>query len=108
MGKKATHPRTSIIDVPDNHFVDQKILTDEKTFSFDDNNIEAPKYIRAFPAGAIFRPFDAKIQPDFVSSSWVCFPEYHLYLGLSYPFPGIVSKFFEITKILYIQAMLAV
>lgn len=58
-----------------------------------------------FPAGTIFKSFDALIQPDFIFSTWVCFLEYHFSLGLTYPFPGIVFKFFKVTKISYIQVI---
>lgn len=61
--------------------------------------------VGAFLSDVIFNPFDAKDQPYFVSPSWVCLPEYPFSLSLSYPFSGIISEFFKVTKISYIQAM---
>lgn len=108
MGKKVIRSKKSIIVVPNDDFVDQKALSYEETCSFDDNDTESLKSVGDFSTCAVFRPFDSKIQPDIVSSSWVFFLEYSTSLGLSYSFVGIISEFFEITKIPYIQAMPAV
>lgn len=102
MGKMTLLSRARVLTLPDEDFFDQKILTYEETCSFDDNDIESLKTGGAFPAETIFKPFNAHAQPNFVSHTWVCFPEYPFSLGLTYPFSSIVSEFFEVTKnILY-------
>ena len=102
MGKKVTRSRTNNIAAIDYEFINQKALSYDETCTFDDNDIDALKLVGAFPTSTILIPFDARIQPDFVSSSWLCFPEYPLTLGRSYPFPRIIFEFFEITIISYI------
>lgn len=59
----------------------------------------------SFPHNTVFRPYDPLIQPDFISPSWVCFLEYPFYLGLKFPFSGVISKSFEVTKLPYVQVM---
>ena len=50
-------------------------------------------------------PSDSQMQSDFISRTWVAFPEYPFTLGLKYPFTGIIAEFFAKTGISYIQAM---
>lgn len=95
----------NIIAPSEDKFVDQKILSYDKICSFDEDDIESLKSVDTFSNDAVFKPFNSKYQPDFVSTSWVFFPEYLISLGLKYPFSGIISKLFEVTKISYIQAI---
>ena len=90
MVKKGARSRANIIAILDDDFVDLKILSYEETYTFDDNSIEALNSFGTFPADTVFKPFDVRIQPYFISSIWVCFPEYPFTLGLSYPFFGII------------------
>ena len=105
MCKKMTLSRKNILAPSEDDFFYQKILSYDEICSFDDDDIELLKSDEAFSNDDVFKPFNKKYQPDFVSSCWVCFPEYPFSLGLKYPFLGIISKFFEVTKISYIQAM---
>lgn len=52
-----------------------------------------------------FKSFDALAQLDFVSPTWTSFHEYPFSLGMTFPFSSIVSKFFEITQLSYIQVI---
>lgn len=63
------------------------------------------KTVGTFSNEVFFKPFDPKSQPDLASLSWLYFSGYPFGLGLKYPFPRVISKFFEITQISYIQAM---
>lgn len=105
MGRKIVVSRKNILALPDDDITDQGIPSYEESCSFGDDEIESLRLKGAFPPKAIVRPFDPLIQPDFVSLTWVCFPEYAFSYGLRYPFLGIISKFFTVTKILYIQSM---
>ena len=94
--------RKSILALPDDDFTDQWIISYKETCSFSDDDIESLRLNGAFPPKAAFRPFNPLIQPNFISPTWVCFPELPFSLGLRYPFPGIVSEFFRVTGISYI------
>lgn len=86
IGKKIARSRVSITAPSDNDFINQKILTYNETWSFDYEDIGSLRANEAFPTDTIFKPYDASIQLDFVSPSWVCFPEYPFSLGFRYPF----------------------
>ncbi|KAJ0653101.1 hypothetical protein HanOQP8_Chr15g0579731 [Helianthus annuus] len=73
--------------------------------SFNNADIAALKDFGAFPAGTIIRPFDREARSDVVSNEWVCFLGYPFSLGLRYPFPPFISRFFEITGLSYAQTM---
>ena len=45
------------------------------------------------------------LKADLTSPNWITFPEYPFTLGLKYPFPGIISDFFMITGLSFIQTM---
>lgn len=64
---------------------------------------QGPEVCWNFPTGTIFMAFDAKIQPEFVSPSLVCFPKYPFTLELCYPLFGIIFKIFQVIKISYIH-----
>lgn len=85
MFKKSIRSRFNIILVLDEDFKDYKILSYEETCTFNDNDIEVVISAGTFHTDTIFRDFNAWIQPDFVSPSLVCFPEYPFTIGLSYP-----------------------
>lgn len=85
MGKKALLSRASIIAPFDEDFIDEKILCFEEICSFDNEEIKPLKENEAFPSGTFFKYFDALVQPNFISPSWLSFPEYHFSLGLTYP-----------------------
>ena len=72
-------------------------LTREDIDRFRKNNI--------FPDDAEFRDCDFYFRPDFISPTWVAFPEYPFLLGLRFPFTGVVGEFFSKTGIPYIQTM---
>ena len=104
MVRKMAVSRKNILALPDDDFIAQEILSYEETCSFDDDDIESLGVNGAFPHEDFFRLFDPLIQPDFVFTTWVCFPKYPFSLGLKYPFLGIVSKFFRVNGISYIHA----
>ena len=97
--------RKNILAPFEDDFVDQKILSYNEICSFDDDDNESLKSVGAFSKDVVFKPFNVKSQPDFISSSWICFPGYLFSLGLRYPFSRIISEFFEVTRISYIQSM---
>ena len=47
-----------------------------------------------FPEGAEIRDCDFYFRPDFISPTWVAFPEYPFLLGLKFLFTGVVGEFF--------------
>ncbi|MFS7996379.1 hypothetical protein Hanom_Chr12g01129301 [Helianthus anomalus] len=59
----------------------------------------------AFPAGTVIRPFDRESRLDVSSDEWVCFFAYPFSLGLRYPFPPFISRFFNLTSLSYAQTM---
>ena len=81
-----TISHNNIITSIEDDFVDHRILSYEEIFFFDDNDIESLKTVGSFSNEVVFKPFDLKHQPDFASSSWVCFLGYPYGLGLEYPF----------------------
>lgn len=93
MDKKSTRSRGTIIAIPDDDFTNHKILSYEETWTITNDDIEILNSSRTFPVGTIFRSFDARIKPNFISSTWVYLPEYPFTLRLSYPFYGIVSEY---------------
>lgn len=105
MVRKIVVSLKNILALSDDDFIDQGILSYEETCSFGDDDIESLGLNGAFPSKVVFRPFDPLIQLEFVSPTWVCFLEYPFSLGLKYPFPRTISKFFRVTGISYIQAM---
>lgn len=108
MGKKVFRSHASIIALPDDDFIDQKIMSYDETCSFDNEDIESLKSNGDFPFDATFKSFDALDQLDFISPTWIFFLEYPFSLGLMYPFSGIISKFFKVTQFSYIQAMVGI
>ena len=90
-------------DGPD--FVDQKLLVSDEVCSFTATDIENLMQKGVFPSGVEIMPSDSQLQSDFISRTWVAFPEFRFSLGLKYPFPGIIAEFFAKTGISYIQAM---
>ncbi|KAM0052827.1 hypothetical protein Hdeb2414_s0007g00252911 [Helianthus debilis subsp. tardiflorus] len=73
--------------------------------SFNNADIAALKGSGAFPVGAVIRPFDREVRSDTSSDEWVCFFTYPFSLGLRYPFPPFISRFFELTGLSYVQTM---
>ncbi|MFS7965994.1 hypothetical protein Hanom_Chr09g00768641 [Helianthus anomalus] len=69
--------------------------------SFNNADIAALKDSGAFPPRVIIRPFDWEVQSEAISNEWVCFLAYPFSLGLRYPFPSFVSRFFELTGLSY-------
>ncbi|KAD7477442.1 hypothetical protein E3N88_00580 [Mikania micrantha] len=88
-------------------FVDQNVLpyTDQNACIFDDDHIEVMQSSRAFSEETVFRRYDPALKADHSSNKWVCFPEYPFSLGLSFPFPTLISEFFRITRLCYPQLM---
>jgi hypothetical protein len=103
MGKKMTRSRASISSPSD--FFDQNIIVNEELCTYGDLEIQSLFENESFPEGTEIRPYDPKVKSDFVSSTWVAFPDYPFSLGLKYPFTGLIAEFVEVTKISYIQAM---
>ena len=54
MGRKALRSRFSIIVLPEEDFIDQKLLSYEETCSFNNENIVSLKANVAFPSDTIF------------------------------------------------------
>ncbi|KAJ0650253.1 hypothetical protein HanOQP8_Chr15g0590281 [Helianthus annuus] len=73
--------------------------------SFNNADIAALKDSGAFPTGTVVRPFDREVRSDASSNEWVCFFAYPFSLGLRYPFPPFISRFFELTGLSYAQTM---
>ncbi|KAF5791847.1 hypothetical protein HanXRQr2_Chr09g0399491 [Helianthus annuus] len=88
-------------------FHEQNLLKEPKkeVCSFDNADIAALKTSGAFPAGAMIRPFDREVRSDVYSDKWVCFLAYPFLIGLRYPFPTFISRFFELTGLSYAQTM---
>ncbi|MFS7955692.1 hypothetical protein Hanom_Chr07g00645621 [Helianthus anomalus] len=76
--------------------------------SFNNTDIAALKDFGAFPAGVVICPFDRVVRSDAASNEWVCFFTYPFSLGLWYPFPPFISRFFELTGLTYAQTILMV
>lgn len=83
----------------------QNLLSTPEVCTFLDFDIERLKSSNAFPAIAIFRPYDATAHSDCYSKEWVCFSEFPFTLGLSYPFPPLFSEFFATTSLSFSQVM---
>ncbi|KAF5768461.1 hypothetical protein HanRHA438_Chr14g0647311 [Helianthus annuus] len=88
-------------------FNEQNLLKEPKkeVYSFDNADIAALKASGAFPARAIIRPFDREVRSDVYSDEWVCFLSYPFSIGLRYPFPTFISRFFELTGLSNAQTM---
>ncbi|KAD3336742.1 hypothetical protein E3N88_32261 [Mikania micrantha] len=88
-------------------FLDQNILpcTGQNACTFDDDHIKVMQLSQAFPEETVFLRYDPALKADHSSSKWVCFPEYPFSLGLSFPFPTLISEFFRITRLCYPQLM---
>ncbi|MFS7962694.1 hypothetical protein Hanom_Chr08g00729621 [Helianthus anomalus] len=72
---------------------------------FNNADIVALKNSGAFPAGTVIRPFDREIRSDVSSDEWVSFFACPFSLGLRYPFPPFISRFFNLTGLSYAQTM---
>lgn len=97
MGKKVLRSHISILAPFEEDFVDQKLLDYEETCSFNNYDIRSLKANGDFSTSTIFKPFDALFQPNVISPTWVCFPQFPFSFGLTYPFSGFISKFFDVT-----------
>ncbi|KAJ0612037.1 hypothetical protein HanHA300_Chr01g0022661 [Helianthus annuus] len=88
-------------------FEDQHLLKEpeKEVCSFDFADIAALRASGALPPGAIFHPFDREVRSDVSSDKWVCFLAYPFSIGLRYPFPAFISRFFELTGLSYAQTM---
>ncbi|MFS7927093.1 hypothetical protein Hanom_Chr04g00304861 [Helianthus anomalus] len=88
-------------------FEAQNLLKEPKkeVCSFDNADIAALRASGAFPVDAIIRPFDRELRLDVFSNEWVCFLAYPFSIGLRYPFPAFISRFFELTGLSYAQTM---
>jgi hypothetical protein len=105
MGKKVTRSQTNDVVSSLEEFSDQKILGPEETSSYTRDDITRLLQSNAFPGETIIKGPDPMLKADLISPNWIAFPEYPFTLGLKYPFPGIVSEFFKITGLSFIQAM---
>jgi hypothetical protein len=105
MGKKVTRSQTNDIVSSLEEFSDQKILGLEETCSYTHDDINKLLRSDAFPGETVIKGPDPLMKADLVSPNWIAFPEYPFTLGLKYPFPDIVSDFFKVTGISFIQAM---
>ena len=105
MGKKISRSQTNIVasSLPD--FTDQQILSSEEPSSYTQDDITKLLQSDAYPEGVIIKGPDPSLKEDLISPNWIAFPEYPFTLGLTYPFPGIVSDFFAVTGLSFIQAM---
>ncbi|KAJ0681582.1 hypothetical protein HanPI659440_Chr16g0637601 [Helianthus annuus] len=88
-------------------FNEQNLLKEpqKEVCSFDNADIAALKASGAFPAGAVIRPFDREDRSDVYSDEWVCFLAYPFSIGLRYPFPAFISRFFKLYSLSYAQTM---
>ncbi|KAJ0716097.1 hypothetical protein HanPI659440_Chr13g0508911 [Helianthus annuus] len=88
-------------------FFPQNILQhpEKEIYSFDSAHLSALKTSDIFPEGTVFRPYDWEIRSDMASNEWLCFSAFLFTLGLRFPFPDFISKFFHITKISFSQTM---
>ena len=97
IGKKITRSQSNKQDVSD--FVDQKLLASDEVCSFGATDIEDLIQKGVFPSGVEIMPPNSQLQSDFISRTWVAFPEFPFTLGLKYPFTGIIAEFFARTGI---------
>ncbi|KAJ0835764.1 hypothetical protein HanRHA438_Chr16g0759151 [Helianthus annuus] len=88
-------------------FNEQNLLKEpqKEVCSFDNADIAALKASGAFPAGAVIRPLDREDRSDVYSDEWVCFLAYPFSIGLRYPFPAFISRFFKLYSLSYAQTM---
>ena len=100
-----TRSQTSDVVSPLDDFTDQKILGPEETSSYTREDITKLLQSDAFPGETIIKGPNPMLKADLISSNWIEFPEYPFALGLRYPFPGIISDFFKVTGLSFIQAM---
>ena len=69
MGKKIIVSHKNMLAYTKDDFVDQSILSYDKIYSFDDDDIESLKTVGTFSTEVVFKPFDLKHQTDFASLS---------------------------------------
>ena len=105
MEKKITRSQTTDVVSSLEEFIDQKILGPEETSSYTRDDITRLLQSDAFPGEAIIKGPDPMLKADLISPNWIAFPEYPFTLGLKYPFPRIISDFFTITGLSFIQTM---
>ncbi|KAL6550642.1 hypothetical protein OROMI_021130 [Orobanche minor] len=105
MRKKIVRPFRNILVSSVDDFIDQMIIIGDIVCSFNNDDIRKWIDLKVFPSSTIFKLFDSKLHPDFMSHTWLCFPEYPFTLGLKYHFFGIVAEFFKVTKLAYVQTM---
>ena len=102
-----TRSRSSLITEIIDDFEDQCLLEygNAEQCQFTDDDINLLRSNGRFPEGTRFRVFDPRMKADLSSPTWVCFHAFPFTLGLSYPFPSLISDFFKITGLAYAQAM---
>ena len=100
MGKKITRSQTNDVVSSLEEFSDQKILGPEEISSFTRDDITRLLQSDAFPGETIIKGPDPMLKADLTSPNWIAFPEYPFTLGLK-----LVSEFFKVTGISFIQAM---
>jgi hypothetical protein len=78
---------------------------EEEKCSFGNQDVSRLLNSGVFPPETIIRAFDPDVRCDYASNIWVCFPEFPFTIGLRYPFPPFITRFFEITQISPAQTM---
>ncbi|MFS7993958.1 hypothetical protein Hanom_Chr12g01100271 [Helianthus anomalus] len=98
---------TSHLNEPIPTLMSQNLIREpeKEICSFNNADIAALKDSGAFPAGTLVHPFDRDVRSDASSDEWVCFFAYPFSLGLQYPFPPFISRFFELTGLSNAQTM---
>ena len=86
MGKKLTRSQSNNPKQDISDFVDQELVAVDEVCSFGEDDIKCLIRNRVFPPEVEIMPPNSKIQSDFISQTWVAFPEYPFSLGLKYPF----------------------
>ena len=84
-------------------FMAQNISFAKYYCSLNMEDIDRYRKNNIFPDGAEIRDCDFYFRADFISPTWVAFPEYPFLLDLKFPFTGVVGEFFSRTGIPYIQ-----
>lgn len=74
--------------------------------SYSNVEIELVRSSRKFLNGSVFRVCGTKIKFNFLSPTWICFYDFPFSIELSFLFPSLISRFYEVTRFAYAQIML--
>lgn len=105
MGKKLTRSRPRSNALVDKDFINLGMLPQDEseTNTFCGVDIELYRSSCDFPSCTIFRVPKSFLRSYYLSSIWICFYEFSFPIGLSFPFPPLISDLFEVTELLMLK-----